>query len=155
EKAAGRRYATGADLADDLGRYLEGQPVQARAAGTLEKGVNWLRRKLSGLRTGEPVAPTPGAEDQATPDADLHAASQVGLPSPSVAVDAYTCYLSLDAPAEAELVVGRALTLTLRLTEDRRAVSAPVVVPVSALDLTVYVEAPGFFLEDDHARTLP
>ncbi len=39
-----RRYATAADLADDLRRYLEGQPIRARRTGEFERMWKWSRR---------------------------------------------------------------------------------------------------------------
>jgi hypothetical protein len=53
-------------------------------------------------------------------------------------------YLSLEAPAGEELAVGRAFSLTLRLAADERPGSRPLRVPVSALELTFFLEAPGF-----------
>jgi serine/threonine protein kinase len=44
EKDPNRRYGTGRELAADLGRYLEGEPVQARPAGMLDRGLKWVRR---------------------------------------------------------------------------------------------------------------
>ena len=39
-----RRYSTAAELADDLRRFLEGKPIQARPIGNLECLILWRRR---------------------------------------------------------------------------------------------------------------
>jgi tRNA A-37 threonylcarbamoyl transferase component Bud32 len=44
EKAPAARYPSAAALADDLLRFLNGEPVTIRPAGMLEKGVKWVRR---------------------------------------------------------------------------------------------------------------
>jgi tetratricopeptide (TPR) repeat protein len=44
EKEPGRRYATAADLAADLHRYLTDQPISARPAGPAERVWRWGRR---------------------------------------------------------------------------------------------------------------
>ncbi len=44
EKSPANRYLTAADLADDLRRFLRGEPIAARAATSLEQLISWSRR---------------------------------------------------------------------------------------------------------------
>jgi WD40 repeat protein len=44
DKAPGKRYATAEDLANDLHRYLLGEPIQARPAGLWERTLKWVKR---------------------------------------------------------------------------------------------------------------
>ncbi|MEX2120574.1 MAG: serine/threonine-protein kinase [Pirellulales bacterium] len=44
EKDPGRRYATARAVAEDLGRYLQGEPIQARPISTARRAVRWCRR---------------------------------------------------------------------------------------------------------------
>ncbi len=45
EKDPKRRYATAAELADDLARYLRQEPVEAQAGGLLQATQRWVRRQ--------------------------------------------------------------------------------------------------------------
>ena len=45
EKSTSRRYPTAQALADDLHRYLAGEPIQARPAGRMERCWKWARRR--------------------------------------------------------------------------------------------------------------
>lgn len=44
-KEPAKRYETGLALAEDLHRYLNGEPIEARPVGQLERGVMWVRRR--------------------------------------------------------------------------------------------------------------
>ncbi len=43
-KAPADRYATAADLADDLGRFLDDRPIRARRPSLLDQAAKWTRR---------------------------------------------------------------------------------------------------------------
>ncbi len=47
EKEPGRRYATASDLAEDLGRFLDDEPIRARQVGPVGRGLRWARRRPS------------------------------------------------------------------------------------------------------------
>jgi tetratricopeptide (TPR) repeat protein/tRNA A-37 threonylcarbamoyl transferase component Bud32 len=45
QKDPARRYGTAAELADDLRRWLDGEPIKARPAGVWERAAKWARRR--------------------------------------------------------------------------------------------------------------
>jgi tetratricopeptide (TPR) repeat protein len=45
EKEPARRYAGALDLADDLRRFLDDQPIRARPTSALRRAVKWVRRR--------------------------------------------------------------------------------------------------------------
>src|SRR5262249_31115204 len=45
DRAPARRYESGAALADEVERWLRGEPILARAAGPVQRVLRWTRRK--------------------------------------------------------------------------------------------------------------
>jgi len=58
EKEPSRRYESALALAEDLRRFLDNEPIQARPIGTLERAVRWCRRNpvVAGLMASTAVA---------------------------------------------------------------------------------------------------
>src|SRR5262249_7500895 len=54
-KDPGRRYTSAAALADDVDRYLGGEPIVARPVGRLERSAKWIGRHR-GLSAGVAAA---------------------------------------------------------------------------------------------------
>ena len=45
EKDPSRRYSSAAEFADDVGRWLEGEPINALPVTRVERAVKWARRR--------------------------------------------------------------------------------------------------------------
>jgi len=56
EKDPAKRYASCAQFGDDLRRYLDGQPVMARATPRWERALKFARRHRAGVASGAAVA---------------------------------------------------------------------------------------------------
>lgn len=87
EKEPAKRYETAIALADDLQRYLAGEPILARPAGPVERGWRWCRRNqrvaalsaavgllLLSLAIGGPVAAVLVSQQKKLAVANEHAA---------------------------------------------------------------------------------
>ena len=63
EKEPARRYASAAELAEELRRFERGEPVQARPVGRVERGWRWCRRNpaVAGLLAAVVLSLTAGA----------------------------------------------------------------------------------------------
>jgi tetratricopeptide (TPR) repeat protein len=44
QKEVRKRYATAKDMADDLNRYLTGEPIKARRTPPIERAIKWVKR---------------------------------------------------------------------------------------------------------------
>jgi formylglycine-generating enzyme required for sulfatase activity len=69
-------------------------------------------------------------------------------------VPTQTCYLSFSASEVTNLTVGDRLTLTLEVSPDNEPQSVPLELPTTALELTVYVRAPGFYVASEQPLTI-
>ena len=93
--------------------------------------------------------------NEATGQAYTDAYRSLGGEIEAKRVPTHLWHLSFDDAPLDSLAVGQRFTPTLRLSPTEQPGSQPLCIPVSALELTVYVEAPGLYLEGEHIRTLP
>jgi tRNA A-37 threonylcarbamoyl transferase component Bud32 len=56
EKSADHRYRSAGELADDLGRFLAGEPVHARPAGRVRRTAAWVRKRPWSVSAGIALA---------------------------------------------------------------------------------------------------
>ncbi len=89
QKEMHKRYASAGELADDLRRYLHGEPIAARPVSTLEKGYKWAKRRpaqagLIALSVAMLIASAVGGvlfgelkDHQAEVEKDLHDRAEV------------------------------------------------------------------------------
>ncbi|MFM2012606.1 MAG: Serine/threonine-protein kinase PrkC, partial [Planctomycetota bacterium] len=63
QKESSKRYASAQAFADDLGRWIRGEPIQARAVSSSERAIRWVKRNklVSGLVAGTLAAILIGA----------------------------------------------------------------------------------------------
>jgi hypothetical protein len=56
QKEAARRYAGAAAMADELSRFRDGLPIQARPVGSLERAAKWVKRRPTAAATAALLA---------------------------------------------------------------------------------------------------
>ena len=91
EKQPGRRYGSAEELAEDLRRFMAGEPIRARPVGTVERMAKWVKRRpaVSALLTAVVIVTVLGvagiywkyrdAEQKAAAEAKANAAAQEAL----------------------------------------------------------------------------
>ena len=57
QKEPRKRYATAKDMADDLNRYLYGEPIRARRTPPIERAIKWAKRHPTGRHPVWPSGP--------------------------------------------------------------------------------------------------
>ncbi len=99
EKEPAARYLTAAELADDLRRFLDGEPIEAKPISTLARGLRWVRKRaiavsltaslllLTSAVTLFAISSTRNAEAQLAARSPITIEQPAGLPSFSVPSD--------------------------------------------------------------------
>ena len=130
EKEPAKRYATAQLLADELGRFLDGEPVRARPLGRLAKGWRWCRRSpvLASLTVALAVTIVGGF---AAVLGELHRAKAAEL---AARKNAYVADMNLARQALDESNLGRARALLERYSPAQPGQST-LRGPSSAIDL--------------------
>lgn len=114
EKSAGDRYASVESLADDLRRYLNHEPVSARASAIAYRVLKFVRRHRLGVAAAALIlvavsAGTAGVAWQAREAARQRDAARIQLGRATAAQEFTTYLLSVAAPGEGKFTVGELL----------------------------------------------
>jgi WD40 repeat protein/serine/threonine protein kinase len=134
EKDPHRRYASARELADELGRFLRGEPTLARPVGFVDKTAKWCRRRpalaaLSGALAIALVLGTAGVLWQWRQSEAQRARAEAG--ERLAAQRAYDSDINLAQRALADLNLGRAREL---LDRHRPSTDSAFRTPRSAFD---------------------
>src|SRR5262249_55770453 len=92
QKDPARRYGTAVELADDLRRWLDGEPIKARPAGVWERAAKWARRRPAAaaalaVSAAAALAPLAGGVEDHVPVRAERARAEANLELAMRAVD--------------------------------------------------------------------
>jgi serine/threonine protein kinase len=105
-KAPARRYATAQELADDLRRFLRGEPIRARPVGRAERLGRWCRRNpvAAGLLLAVSLSSAVGLwELSRLSESLVHTSALEGAAQQSEILDAVNTLYSADVVERAKL----------------------------------------------------